>query len=208
MSNCFISYSLHGLLQSLTVLKEDAKPLVFWWLGTRTFWLVGGYGGGEDGGGGVQTLCWCRSVEVSIMRQGSLSWGKDNYVNCNCRKSLSYFHQKCLSFCSFRRVTMSLCSMFLIWLLIYILMEWPSGKMLGESLHLKSIRNQSCQILFHVKCFQFASASHQDIRMFLTGERSVKIMSGASSNSAWTRSREILWIEEVSCSLWRAEDQE
>ena len=111
-------------------------------------------------------------VEVSILRQGSLSWGKDNYVNCNWRRSLSYFHQKCLSFCSFRRVTMSLCSMFLIWLLIYILMEWPSGKMLGESLHPKSIRNQSCQILFHVKCFQFASASHQDIRIFLTGERS------------------------------------
>ena len=147
-------------------------------------------------------------VEVSILRQGSLSWGKDNYVNCNWRRSLSYFHQKFLSFCSFRRVTMSLCSMFLIWLLIYILMEWPSGKMLGESLHPKSIRNQSCQILFHVKCFQFASASHQDIRMFLTGERSVKIMSGASSNSAWTISRGVLWIEEVSCSLWRAEGQE
>ena len=60
----------------------------------------------------------------------------------------------------------------------------PSGKMLGESLHPKSIGNQCCQILFHVKCFQFALASHQDIRMFLTGERSVKIMSGASSNSA------------------------
>ena len=143
-----------------------------------------------------------------------LFWGKDHCLEVRIimwtvieENLYLIFIRSVLSFCSFQRVTMSLCSMFLIWLLIYILMEWPSGKMLGESLHLKSIRNQSCQILFHVKCFQFASASHQDIRMFLTGERSVKIMSGASTNSAWTRSRGVLWIE-VSCSLWRAEGQE
>ena len=205
MSNCFISYSLHGLLQSLTVLKEDAKPLVFWWLGTRTFWLVGGYGRGEE----------CRPC-VGAGQWRFLFWGKDHCLEVRIilwtaieeNLYLIFIRSVYLSVPSGGWQSMSLCSMFLIWLLIYILMEWPSGKMLGESLHPKSIRNQSCQILFHVKCFQFASASHQDIRMFLTGERSVKIMSGASSNSAWTRSRGVLWIEEVSCSLWRAEGQE